>query len=305
MGSTYANVLGFSKTTNQYAKTPPGLLVSIEKLLLPNNEQFQFDPCPVNPTVDGLTCPWKRTNFANPPYDNIEPWLRKGRAETERGNSSCFLIPFRPTTRYFAEMVGSWAEVHTLFLVRNRIKFIGYDVAAPFLSCLVWLCPGTHAAAINPRFHLLRAPRPLTHAEISEQLAQAGGFDYSARHIVKNGRDLEGAAFPVDGRSFVVLSSGDIGSMARYVSGHAIHGLVPVRPTSKYFMPAFIEPSDISPEYVAFCIPHLKMTTRRSPFPSMLCVWGNTSAESLDLEPFRCSVEVISLFNYVPDEIFL
>ena len=29
---------------------------------------FDHDPCPVNPTVDGLTSEWGQSNYVNPPY---------------------------------------------------------------------------------------------------------------------------------------------------------------------------------------------------------------------------------------------
>lgn len=34
-----------------------------------NNEfHFDYDPCPLNFEVDGLTCEWGKCNYVNPPY---------------------------------------------------------------------------------------------------------------------------------------------------------------------------------------------------------------------------------------------
>ena len=38
---------------------------------------FDFDPCPLNSTFDGLLCDWGKRNFINPPYSNVKGFLKK------------------------------------------------------------------------------------------------------------------------------------------------------------------------------------------------------------------------------------
>ena len=54
---------------------------------------FDFDPCPLNPTFDGLTIEWGNSNFVNPPYNKLKYWLKKGHEEYLKGKVVVFLIP--------------------------------------------------------------------------------------------------------------------------------------------------------------------------------------------------------------------
>ena len=45
-----------------------------------------FDPCPKQPTVNGLEISWKRRNYVNPPYTEKELWINKAISEMDKGN---------------------------------------------------------------------------------------------------------------------------------------------------------------------------------------------------------------------------
>ena len=58
---------------------------------------FDFDPCPDNPTFDGLKVPWGRSNFVNPPFAGpvAEAFLDRCCDEGEDGKTVVLLYPIR------------------------------------------------------------------------------------------------------------------------------------------------------------------------------------------------------------------
>lgn len=62
--------------------------------------RFDFDPCPVNPSFDGLSVEWGQSNFVNPPYGRELPkWVEKGFEEAKKGKTIVLLIPARTDTK--------------------------------------------------------------------------------------------------------------------------------------------------------------------------------------------------------------
>ena len=116
---------------NQFACTPDDVLEWARKKL---GGDF-FDPCPENPTFDGLSVPWKERNFINPPYKNIEPWLRKAVEEHAKGNSSLFLLPARISPFWWHDHCMRATEI---WFVCSGIRFRGYKNRCPFDVCLVY-----------------------------------------------------------------------------------------------------------------------------------------------------------------------
>jgi len=117
----------FSKKSDHWA-TPKDLY---EKL---NTEfNFNFDPCPLNSSFDGLSIPWGSRVFVNPPYSNIRDFLEKGIAEINLGNVCVcvFLIPARTDTKWFHELVYGKAEIR---FIKGRLKFGDGESSAPFPS---------------------------------------------------------------------------------------------------------------------------------------------------------------------------
>jgi len=97
--------------------------------------KFTFDPCPHNPTFDGLNIRWRARNFINPPYGReIGKWLRKGYEESLRGKLCVFLIPSRTDTKWFHNYVMKAREIR---FIKGRLKFKGAVNSAPFPSCIV------------------------------------------------------------------------------------------------------------------------------------------------------------------------
>ena len=44
-----------------------------------------FDPCPVNPTIDGLSIDWGPTCYVNPPFSQLKRWVDKALHEMSVG----------------------------------------------------------------------------------------------------------------------------------------------------------------------------------------------------------------------------
>ncbi len=96
---------------------------------------FDFDPCPANPTFDGLTIDWGRVNFVNPPYGReIGKWLKKGWEESRSGKTVVFLIASRTDTKWWHDYVMQASEIR---FIKGRLKFKGAKNSAPFPSCIV------------------------------------------------------------------------------------------------------------------------------------------------------------------------
>lgn len=81
----------------RYWLTPPDLY---EKL----NTEFAFDfdpcPCPLPVGYNGLTVPWGRNNYVNPPFNKKDSphggpssFVRKAIAEQANGRTSVFVLP--------------------------------------------------------------------------------------------------------------------------------------------------------------------------------------------------------------------
>jgi hypothetical protein len=107
-----------SSATDEWA-TPPDFFAKVEAEFGP----FDLDPCATAENAkapqfytreqDGLTQPWGRNNFVNPPYSALREWLEKGYSEArERGNASTFLVPARTDTQGFHRFVFPFAGIN-------------------------------------------------------------------------------------------------------------------------------------------------------------------------------------------------
>jgi len=96
---------------------------------------FDYDPCPTNYKVDGLTSDWGGCNFVNPPYGNeIPKWIKKGYEEWKTGKTVVFLIPSRTDTRWWHEYCMKATEIR---FIKGRLKFDDQKNSAPFPSVIV------------------------------------------------------------------------------------------------------------------------------------------------------------------------
>jgi len=104
-----------------YWLTPPDLYTRLNAEF-----SFDFDPCPFPKPddFDGLTAPWGRSNYVNPPFGSIihegrkkgmTAWVRKAIAEQQQGKQSVLVYPI---DKWVLMLLAAGAEVRNLGDVR-------------------------------------------------------------------------------------------------------------------------------------------------------------------------------------------
>jgi phage N-6-adenine-methyltransferase len=109
---------------------------------------FTLDPCTdgtnakcakfYTPTDNGLLRDWGTdVVFMNPPYSEVDDWMRKAYGAALEGATVVCLIPARTDTRWWHEYCMK-AEIR---FIRGRLKFGDADTGAPFPSAIVVFRP--------------------------------------------------------------------------------------------------------------------------------------------------------------------
>ena len=93
-----------------------------------------YDPCPLNPTFDGLKTEWEQRTYVNPPYSEPLKWVEKAIEESKKGKTVVMLMRVDTSTKWFAKLVEADAE---FLWFHRRVKFT--DSAPNFASMLVIL----------------------------------------------------------------------------------------------------------------------------------------------------------------------
>jgi len=106
-----------SKKTDNW-QTPKWLYEELD-----NEFNFDFDPCPLNSNFNGLEVQWGKRNFVNPPYSNVEGFLKKAHRELQIGNAEiCVFLTFANTdTRWFHDHCYKKGEIR---FIKGRLKFL-------------------------------------------------------------------------------------------------------------------------------------------------------------------------------------
>ena len=103
---------GNSTDGRHYWLTPPDLMAALHAEF-----GFDCDPCPYpRPDgFDGLTSPWGRSNYVNPPFKGPTAWVRKAIAEHQQGKTVVFVFPI---DKWIHLLLEAGAEVRNLRDVR-------------------------------------------------------------------------------------------------------------------------------------------------------------------------------------------
>jgi site-specific DNA-methyltransferase (adenine-specific) len=125
------NTKGLMSSIKQNWNTPKEFYKELNKEF-----NFDFDPCPINPSFNGLIIDWKDRNFVNPPYKDIKLWIEKGYNEYKKGKLIVFLIPARTDTIYFHKFIYPYAKLR---FIKGRLKFDDKKGSAPFPSMIAIL----------------------------------------------------------------------------------------------------------------------------------------------------------------------
>lgn len=80
-----------------------------------------FDPCPSNPSFNGLKVDWKSPTYINPPYSNPLPWVEKAFIEAKKGIKIVMLLRCDPSTVWYRKLIEGKAII-SFFNPRFRFK---------------------------------------------------------------------------------------------------------------------------------------------------------------------------------------
>ena len=118
-------------SANDFWRTPAKVYEALD-----NEFHFDFDPCPVNPTFDGLNIEWGQCNFVNPPYSRkcLKLWYAKAWQEYQKGKTVVMLVPARTDVPHWHEYAMKATEIR---FCRGRIHFNDAKTGAPFPSAIV------------------------------------------------------------------------------------------------------------------------------------------------------------------------
>lgn len=139
-GRRKAKRVDFGRLDNNEVETPDNVLDEIRAEF----GQF-FDPCPFvgknrQPDFNGLSpteCAWQEFNYVNPPYDFIDPWMKRAADEMALGHTTVMLIPARTGSVYWHEL--AWPICTEIRFISGQVFFKGYAVPSPHhLSLLIY-----------------------------------------------------------------------------------------------------------------------------------------------------------------------
>lgn len=77
---------------------------------------------------DALKSVWGKSNWCNPPYSNITPWVNKAIEQHQLGKTVVMLVPADTSVKWFKLAYNSCNEVR---FISGRLSFINADTQKP------------------------------------------------------------------------------------------------------------------------------------------------------------------------------
>ena len=126
-------------------QTPEYILKAVEEFYLQYfednfleiDEYFKiFDPCPANPTFNGLEVQWEHLNFINPPFSQYKKWATKGLSELEKAEKEnrkmlqVWICNHNHDSSWFKMLINSYFFTGIVML-EKRVKFIDAKTGKP------------------------------------------------------------------------------------------------------------------------------------------------------------------------------
>ena len=93
---------------------------------------------------DGLALPWFERTYVNPPFEHLQEWLEKARAEKAR--EQVILAPVRTHRKWFRRAMVRSSDVIWL---DASFKFVGYEQSFPAPLCILYRGDRDVAAAFK------------------------------------------------------------------------------------------------------------------------------------------------------------
>jgi hypothetical protein len=115
--------------------TPDRVFELIEKNYNLTKSQL-FDPCPLNPKLNGLLIDWKLYNYVNPPYTLLNDFVQKSIRESLKGNSTIMLLPSKTDQKWFHDLKSFHS---TIVWIRKRLVFKGEKSNSPQPHFLIFI----------------------------------------------------------------------------------------------------------------------------------------------------------------------
>lgn len=96
--------------------------------------KFDFDPCPLNSTFDGLVIEWGKSNYINPPYSRQlkEAFVIKAIEQAKKGKICVMLLPVSTSTRLFHRYI--LPNAREIRFLEGRVRFLGINTKGEYVT---------------------------------------------------------------------------------------------------------------------------------------------------------------------------